>query len=163
VLHVLPSSHVVPLATLPLLQPVAGVHASLVQVFESSQLGAGPATQAPVSQRSAPLQMLTSAHEVPFVLKPSVGQAVPAPEHVSSTSQTLAATRQTVPALPAGCEQAPLPSQTSTVHFWPSSAHVVPDGLNTSAGQVPSAPVHVSAASQDPAAVRHTVPALPGG
>jgi hypothetical protein len=66
-LQVLPSVHEVPSVTLACWQPVAGAQVSLVHGFESSQLGAVPAVQAPAWQVSAPLQVSPSLHEVPSV------------------------------------------------------------------------------------------------
>jgi hypothetical protein len=102
----------------------------------------------------------SSVHAVPFDLNPSAGQLVLVPEQLSARSHSPDAARQTVPALPAGCEQLPLPSHASVVQTLPSSEQLVPDGWNPSAGQVPLAPVHASAASHSPAALRHCVPAV---
>jgi hypothetical protein len=60
------SAQLVPFATLTCWQPVTGSQLSVVQTFESLQLRAVPAVHTPPWQVSAPLQMLVSAHEVPF-------------------------------------------------------------------------------------------------
>src|SRR5437879_7663154 len=93
-------------------------------------------------------------------MKASAGHAALVPSQVSATSQSPAAARHTVPALPAGCwQRALLPSQVSVVHGLPSSVHAVPLGSLVSAGQVALATVQVSSRSHSPAAARHTVPA----
>jgi hypothetical protein len=108
------------------------------------------------------LQAFSSAQETPFGLKRSPGQLVELPEHVSVSSQALTAALHTVPALPAGWTQAPLPSHSSAVQTSPSSAHATPDSANASVGQDVSAPEHFSSTSQAPVAGRHVAPALPG-
>jgi hypothetical protein len=50
------------------------------------------------------------------------------PSHVSSTSQSPAEGRQTVPASRTGCAQTPPPSHSSRVQASPSSAQGVPAG-----------------------------------
>jgi hypothetical protein len=60
------SAHGVPLVTGVELQPVSGLHVSVVHAFESLQLSAVPAVQVPLWQTSAPLQALPSVHDVPL-------------------------------------------------------------------------------------------------
>src|SRR5207249_4037083 len=90
--------------------------------------------------------------------KALAGQAVLVPVQVSSTSQTPAAERHTVPALPAGCWQALcVPSHSSRLQGLPSSVHAVPAGSFASPGQVALDPVQCSAGSHSPAEARQTV------
>ena len=67
---------------------------------------------------------------------PSTGQAPEEPEQVSATSHWPAEARQTAPALPARCAQAPLPLHMSVVQGLPSSAQATPALLTVSAGQL---------------------------
>src|SRR5262245_10259101 len=79
------------------------------------------------------------------------GQFDAVPLHVSATSHSPAAARQTTPALPAGCWQAfEVPLHWSVVHTLPSSAQLVPLVFLTSAGHAMLLPVHVSATSHSP-------------
>src|SRR5437867_12554176 len=79
-----------------------------------------------------------------------------------SSSQSPAAARHSVPALPAACWQVVLvPSQVSVVHGLPSSAHAVPLGCVASVGQAVFVPSQTLATSQLLAAARHSVPAFP--
>jgi len=64
VVHALPSSHA--LLLLACVQPLAGLHPSVVQTLPSSQFGAGPPTQAPPEHVSFVVHALPSLHE--FVL-----------------------------------------------------------------------------------------------
>src|SRR5205814_513165 len=106
----------------------------------------------------------SSAHAVPLGCVASAGQAVFVPSQASATSQSPAAARHSVPALPAGCWQVALaPSQVSVVHGLPSSAHAVPLGCVASAGHAAFVPSQSSATSQSPAAARHSVPVFPAG
>src|SRR5205814_9979079 len=82
----------------------------------------------------------------------------------SATSQTPAAARHSVPALPAGCWQVSLvPSQVSVVHALPSSVHGVALAFFASVGHAAFVPSQTSAMSQSPAAARHSVPRFPAG
>src|SRR5207249_4202921 len=104
------------------------------------------------------------AHPARRASDASAGQAVFVPSQASATSQSLAAARHSVPALPAACWQVVLvPSQVSVVHGLPSSVHAVPLGCVASAGQAAFVPSQTSATSQSPAAGRHSVPAFPAG
>src|SRR5436190_1855079 len=86
----------------------------------------------------------------------SVGQVVLVPLQVSAVSQTPAAARQIVPALPAGCWQAAfVPSHWSVVQALPSSVHAVPLAFFASLGQAAPVPGQDSATSHSPAAARH--------
>src|SRR5213082_2826614 len=82
----------------------------------------------PLLQASAVVHALLSSHAVPLGLNPSAGQAVLAPVQVSATSHCPAAGRQTAPAFPAGCAQAPAPSHWSRLQGFRSGAHGVPAG-----------------------------------
>ena len=78
-------------------------------------------------------------------------------------SHTPADARHTVPSglTPSGGQSGPDPSQLSLwSHDSPvlAARHTIPV-LKASGGQVPLVPVHVSATSQTPAAVRHELPA----
>src|SRR5207248_843747 len=64
-LQALPSEQEVPSATGTCVHPITGSQASAVQGLPSSQLGAGPATQAAARQVSSPLQAFPSEQEVP--------------------------------------------------------------------------------------------------
>src|SRR5207253_2709399 len=89
--------------------------------------------------------------------KPSGGQVLLVPSHVSSTSQGPAVGRQTAPAFPAACWQASFdPSQVSVVHGLPSSVHKVPLSDLSSAGQAGPVPGQLSAGSHSPADGRQT-------
>src|SRR5207247_8821284 len=93
--------------------------------------------------------------------KPSAGQVVLVPVQVSEASRGPAATRRTVPALPAGCVHAGAPAvplHTSEVQTLPSSVQAVPAGWTASGGQLTLVPVQVSARSHSLTAARHTVP-----
>jgi hypothetical protein len=76
-LQTLPSVHEVPFVTGVLEHPKTGSHESVVQTLESLQVSAVPVVQEPLWQVSAPLQMLPSAHAVPFrtgvLLQPLTG------------------------------------------------------------------------------------------
>src|SRR5207247_3939718 len=96
--------------------------------------------------------------------KPSAGQLVLEPVHVSTTSQMSAAARHTTPAFPAGCWQASLdPSHSSVLHGFPSSVHAVPAGVLASAGQAVLVPVQFSCGSHSPAEARQRAPLFPAG
>src|SRR5439155_24668264 len=70
-------------------------------------------------------------HSTVLGWKPSPGQVVLVPVQVSAASQTPAAARQTIPALPGACwQRLLLPLQVSVVHTLPSSVHAVPFVLN---------------------------------
>src|SRR4029079_16607282 len=92
--------------------------------------------------------------------KPSAGQMVLAPVHVSATSQTPADARHSAAALPAGCWQVTfVPSHWSSEHGLPSDVHAVPLGLLASAGHAAAGmPVQFSARSHSPAALRQVKP-----
>jgi hypothetical protein len=69
-----------------------------------------------------------------------------------------------VPGATAGCWQVTfVPSHWSTVQTLLSDVHAVPEGFFASVGQLADVPVHASAWSHSPFAVRQTVPALPAG
>src|ERR1051326_7384321 len=102
-------------------------------------------------------------HAVPLVFLTSAGQDWPVtPVHVSGTSHSPAATRQTVPlgATTSAGQLLFVPSQVSL------RSHASPDpvpqttvlGCTPSAGHAPLVPVQVSAASHAPTAARHSVP-----
>jgi hypothetical protein len=86
-LQTLPSVHDVPLVTLLVVHPVAGLQPSVVQGLPSLHVSGVPALQAPLWQVSAPLQRLPSGHAVPLVtlvavhpvegLQPSVVHGLP--------------------------------------------------------------------------------------
>jgi hypothetical protein len=107
--HELPSSQVVPSGMLPWVHPFNGWQLSFVHGFRSSQSSALPAEQAPVLQTSVPLHTSLSAHVVPSGCEPSGGQVGDEPVQDSFASQSPVGGRQTVPALPDGCAQVPLP------------------------------------------------------
>src|SRR5207245_1660652 len=114
------------------------------------------------SQVSVVHGLPSSVHAVPLGCFASVGHAASAPAHTSASSQSPAARRHPVPALPAACWQVSLvPSQVSVVHGLPSSVHAVPLGRFASVGHAAFAPSQTSATSQLPAAGRHTSPAFP--
>jgi hypothetical protein len=103
--------------------------------------------------------LLSLVHVVPLGLMTSVGQVVLEPVQVSCGSHSPVEARQVVPAFPAGCWQAALePLHWSRVQGLLSLVHVVPLGLNRSAGQLPLEPVQVSCGSHSPAEVRQTWP-----
>src|SRR5262249_44923708 len=111
------------------------------------------------------------------------GHAAPVPVHVSATSQTPEAARQTVPATTnrSAGHDAAVPVHVSATSQTPAAARqTVPATTNRSAGHDAEVPVQVSATSQapvearqvvpagmkrsaghTPAAARHTMPALP--
>src|SRR5207249_266375 len=90
--------------------------------------------------------------------KASTGHVVLVPVHVSSTSHTRTAARQTVPAWPAGCWHVSLvPSHSSRLHGLPSSAQAVPAGSLESAGQLALFPGQKSARSHSPTDARQSV------
>jgi hypothetical protein len=159
----LPSEQVVPSAALLLLQPATGSHESSLHGFWSSQSRALPGVHAPALHTSEPLHTLESVHVVPSGCAALAGQVVAVPEQASGASHAVAAGRHTVPALPAGCEQAPLPLQVSAVQALPSSVQPVPAVLAPSGGQERVLPLHDSARSHSPVAGRHTAPVLPAG
>jgi hypothetical protein len=163
VLHELPSSHAVPSVASVWTQPELEEQVSVVQTLLSSQFSAAPAAQAPFWQVSLPLHGSLSAQVVPLGLNPSAGHAVAVPEHDSGRSQAPTAGRHTVPANPAGCLHAPVPSHWSLVHTLPSSVQLVPFAANPFVGHVVDVPVHVSSMSHSLTALRHTTPALPAG
>jgi hypothetical protein len=148
---------------LPCVHPFSGWQLSFVHGFRSSQSSALPAEQTPVLHTSVPLQTSVSAHVVPSGCDPFGGHVGDEPVHDSFASQSFTAGLQTVPALPAGCPQAPFPSHWSRVQTFPSSVHPVPDGLAASVGQSVALPLQLSARSHSPVAALQTVPALPAG
>src|SRR5881397_887219 len=80
-----------------------------------------------------------------------------APGQVSATSQSSAAARHAVPALPGGCWQLVLvPSQLSLVHGLPSSGHAVP-ALPAGCVHVALVPLHTSAVQGLPSSVQAVV------
>jgi len=80
------------------------------------------------------------------------------PVHVAATSQTSAAARHCVPALPAACWHATaVPLHVSVVHGLPSSVQAVPFASLASAGQFAEFPGQFSDWSHTSAAARHTV------
>src|SRR3954447_12106720 len=91
----------------------------------------------------------------------SVGQVVDAPSHTSETSHRVAAGRQTVPALPAGCVHVPC-WQISCVHGLSSVEQSGALALKPSVGHFEVVPSHASASSHSPTATRQTTPGLPG-
>src|SRR5439155_15925905 len=112
------------------------------------------------SHRSVVQGLPSSEHGVPDCNFASTGQVPLAPVHFSSGSHSPAEGRHTVLAFPAACTQAArMPSHRSVVQGLPSSEHGVPDRDFASTGQVPLAPVHVSAGSHSPAEGRQSVPA----
>jgi hypothetical protein len=129
---------------------------SFALTASAGQLGPLPVQ---VSARSHSSPAATGRHTVLDGRKPSAGHVVLLPAQLSATSQTPAALRQTVPALPAACWQVTLvPSQVSVVQTFPSSVHAVPLAFFASRlGQSMPVPGQVSARSQSPAAERHTV------
>jgi hypothetical protein len=62
----LPSGQLAPFVTGVAVQPVAGLHPSVVHTLLSLQTSATPAAQTPAWQVSAPLHRLPSPHDVPF-------------------------------------------------------------------------------------------------
>jgi hypothetical protein len=102
-LQVLPSEQEVPLATGPLVQPVAGSQASAVQALLSLQLSAAPAIHVPAWQVSAPLQALPSEQEFPSAFggleqTPVDGLHVPATWHWSEAVQAIGLPPEHTPA-----------------------------------------------------------------
>src|SRR5438477_327191 len=88
----------------------------------------------------------------------SGGQAVVVPVQNSSVSQTPAAARQMVPAVPAGWVAASVsPSPTARVETLVSSVHGLSTGFLLSAGQAALVPVQNSGRSHSPPAARHEV------
>lgn len=77
-LAVLP--HALPLRTFEWVQPVAGTHASVVQVLLSLQSAAAPPTHTPAVHMSLVVQAFPSLHEVPLAL---LGCVQVPPLHVS--------------------------------------------------------------------------------
>jgi hypothetical protein len=65
-LQTLPSTHGEPLASGVLVQPLAGLQASVVHALLSLQLSGVPDVQVPLWHTSLPLQTLPSLHAVPF-------------------------------------------------------------------------------------------------
>jgi len=99
-------------------------------------------------------------HDVPAGLNEFAGQLVDVPLHVSATSQSPAADRQTkVDGRTASVGHAALvPEQLSATSQAPADARqTVVDDLNASAGHAALVPVQLSARSQVPAAARQTV------
>ena len=144
--------------------PVAALQLSLVQPFLSSQLLAGPPTQAPWAQVSPTVQALPSSHLAEL---PGCWQSPVLPSHLSSVHGWLSLQSLVVPAahLPAlhtslsvhGSPSsqvvvsglwahAPVPSsQVSAVQIWPSSqfgagpaAHAPPSHVSPSVHFLPS-------------------------
>jgi hypothetical protein len=169
----LPSGHGVPFGALATVHPLAGLQLSVVQAFPSLQVIAvfwqAPAVQVSAVQalESAQLWQIAPASPHVFTLVP-VAQAPPASQQLCPVQQVgdepqqcpeLLPFVQTAPALPAGCWQVVLaPLHTSSVHALPSSRQGSPSPSTPSDGHPELVPVHVSAASQAPFAVRHTVP-----
>src|SRR5262249_10165249 len=96
-------------------------------------------------------------HGVPDGWKLFAGQ-LPAPSHVSATSQSPAEARHTVVVGSGFVWHDPVALHVSGLSQTVSELlpHGVPDGWKPFAGQLP-APSHISATSQSPAAARHTV------
>src|SRR5206468_1493925 len=89
--------------------------------------------------------------------KPSTGQLVEVPVHVSATSHGPAVGRQVAPAFPAGCWQASLdPSHPPSVHGLVSAVHAVPAPFLSSPAQCGPVLGQFSAWSHSPAAGRHS-------
>jgi hypothetical protein len=102
-----------------------------------------PGAHAPFRHLSAVVHVLPSSHIVPFGFLPSAGQLADVPLQDSAISQSVAAGRQTAPALPAGCWHVKLePLHLSAVHGLPSSKHAVRFALGE---QVPANPVKLHA------------------
>src|SRR5207253_1819996 len=142
----------------------------------------GQAGPAPVQFSVASHSPAEARHTMKLDRKPSGGQVLLVPSHVSSTSQGPAVGRQTAPAFPAACWQASfdpsqgpavgrhtapafpagcwqttfVPSQVSVVHALPSSVHAVPAGDLSSAGQLGPVLGQFSAGSHSPAEGRQT-------
>jgi predicted membrane protein len=143
-LQALPSEHAVPAVAGVLVQPVAGLHASLVHALLSLHESAVPAAHTPVAlQVSAPLQALPSEHAMPALTgvceQPPVGaqasavqgllssheSAVPAVHtpaalHVSAPLQTLLSAHA-APAETGGKSHPDAGLHPSTVHALPSA------------------------------------------
>jgi hypothetical protein len=116
--------------------------------------------QTPAWQASDSVQMLPSAHGVPFGCLRFAGQKTLVPVQVSATSQGPAAGRQTVPAVTkaSGGHSAEAPVQVSATSQGPADGrHTVPAGKKGFGGQVALAPVQKAFCSQGPAATRQTV------
>jgi hypothetical protein len=90
----------------------------------------------------------------------SAGQTPEEPVHVSATSHGPAAPRHVnVPGWKTSTQVLAVPLQWSAASHAPPvevPVQLVAADANTSAGQVPDAPVHVSATSHGPAAPRHS-------
>ena len=135
--HGLPSSlHAMPAATstsagqlgpVPVQNSAAASH-SPDTGRHSTELGwkssAGQPALDPVHVSATSHTSTAGRQTVVLGMKALSGQIVLVPSQVAATSQPSGpAARQTVPALPAVCMQAPLPSHWSTVHALPSSVH----------------------------------------
>src|SRR5204863_486560 len=109
-LQAFPSEQEVPSATGTCVHPITGSQASAVQGLPSSQLGAGPATQAPARQVSSPLQAFPSEQEVPSAMGVCVH---PATGSQTSAVQGLRSSQSSgVPATQAPFTQASTPLHT---------------------------------------------------
>ena len=126
-----------------------------------------PSTQAPdPSQESAPshappLEVPTQG--VVAVWKLFAGQTPDVPVQLSATSHSPADARQIEVAARKPSTQWPAPSQESDPSHAPPfdvPTHVVVEGRKPSAGQALDEPEQLSATSHEPAAMRHTVPAM---
>jgi hypothetical protein len=98
VVHALPSLQGFEL--LVCVQPLLGLHPSVVQTLLSSQFGAGPPTQLPPEHVSPVVHALPSLHAVPFGAlglehRPVSGSQTPATWQESSAVQTTSAHRST--------------------------------------------------------------------
>jgi hypothetical protein len=108
-------------------QPVAGLQASLVQGFESSQLGAAPPTQAPPEQVSPVVQALPSLHDaVLFVCTHPVAGLQESSVHPFESLQFAAAPATHVPELHVSPTVHALPS----LHATAFSATQTPEALH---------------------------------
>ena len=128
---------------------LAPSHTSALQRIASGLHGVPAAARRSVGQEAeAPVQSSATSHS-PIAArqttldapKRSAGQTDAVPSHCSATSHAPAAARQMLPALPAGCVQVPLPSQTSRVHVSRSGVHAVPGAAFVSIGQVAETPL----------------------
>src|SRR5262249_10123465 len=105
VVQALPSSHVAVL--LAWAHPVVGLQVSSVQALPSLQSSGAPATHAPSTQVSAPLQTLPSEHDVPSATwaftQPSVGlqlsvvQTLPSSHDMAVPATQSPATQRSLP------------------------------------------------------------------
>lgn len=126
-------------------------------VAEEATASTGHDAEAPLQVSCTSQTPLAVRQTVVVPAKASAGQLVLLPLQVSIASQTPADARHGVPALPAWWVQADdSPSQTSSVHGWPSLPQAVSGGATSSTGQFLPAPSQVSALSHSPALARQT-------